>query len=50
MSTTPYEPDENPDVVPSGAPAEDPGVGPGGDAPAEPDPLEPLPEEDGEAR
>ncbi len=46
MSTTPYEPDENPDVVPSGAPAEDPG----GDAPAEPDPLEPLPEEDGEAR
>jgi hypothetical protein len=40
MTTTPQEPDENPDVVPSGDPTADPDVSPGPDPDTEdaPDP------------
>jgi hypothetical protein len=33
MTTTPQEPGENPDVVPSGDPSNDPDTNPGGEDP-----------------
>ncbi len=52
MTTTPQEPLGDPDVVPSGDPAENPDVGPGAEPAPEPtdvdevDPLEPLPDDE----
>jgi hypothetical protein len=52
MTLTPQDPAETPGVGPGGAPADDPDVGPGGEPSTEPstepDPLEPLPDDERE--